>query len=316
MTHNIDHAPHQNNDHFFLSHLQSVEGDQAWYYNQKFLGRGGNGTAFLVTCTSEANYGMQFVLKVFHKISDPIRRNAFLKEIEHLRSLNHPAITRIFDEGMYRAATGIEYPFAVIEYVPITARQLLVSRELDRLRAIRIALNCLSALDCLHTATPPLIHRDIKPENILISDVGAKLADFGLVKALDDLADEHEADALNGTQIPGMPFRYRTPELVQRVTDSGIQITPASDIYQFGTVFYELLTGFNPQRKPEKLSDPIDLDLRDIRGGEGVHLTRLIGHMLADIPGNRPSAHDCLVGLNGIHRAYCEALANVTGQFG
>jgi eukaryotic-like serine/threonine-protein kinase len=187
----------------FLDHLQSVQGTNAWYYNQRFLGRGGNGTAFLVTCSSGPNYGMQFVLKVFHKISDPIRREAFRDEIRHLGALSHPAITRIFDEGTFRTNTGVEYPFAVIEYVPLTARELLVSKRIDRLQGIRIALNCLSALDRLHNAAPPLIHRDIKPENILISDIGAKLADFGLVKVLDDFETAEEVDPFDGTQWPG-----------------------------------------------------------------------------------------------------------------
>lgn len=171
-------APPVGQDRFFLDHLQSVHGQQ-WYYNQRFLGRGGNGTAFLVTCSSGPNYGMQCVLKVFHRIGDPIRRQAFLDEIGHLRAISHPAITRIFDEGTFTTNAHVQYPFAVIEYVPLTARQLLVSKQIDRLRALRIAFNCLSALDCLHNAAPhPLIHRDIKPENILISDMGAKLADL------------------------------------------------------------------------------------------------------------------------------------------
>jgi len=144
------------NEHFFLGHLQSVQGKDAWYYNQRFLGRGGNGTAFLVTCSSGPNLGMQFVLKVFHKISDGTRREAFLKEISHLRSLDHPAITKIFDEGTFKLSDSREYPFAVIEYVPVTARTLIVSQQIDRLRAIRIAFNCLSAITCLHAASPPL----------------------------------------------------------------------------------------------------------------------------------------------------------------
>jgi hypothetical protein len=114
-------------DHFFLGHLQSVKATNAWYYNQRFLGRGGNGTAFLVTCSSGPNIGMQFVLKVFHKISSESRRKAFLKEVVHLRSLNHPAITRVFDEGTFTAISGMMYPFAVIEYVPLTARSLIAS---------------------------------------------------------------------------------------------------------------------------------------------------------------------------------------------
>ena len=305
-----------NHDQFFLGHLQSVQAANAWYYNQRFLGRGGNGTAFLVTCSSGPNVGMQFVLKVFHKISDETRRQAFLKEVDHLRVLNHPAITRIFDEGIFTATTGKKYPFAVIEYVPVTARTLMFSKQIDRLRAIRIALNCLSAIDCLHKASPPLIHRDIKPENILISEMGAKLADFGLVKVLADLQPENDdIDALEGTQWPGMPWRYRTPELIQRAIDHKKPITPKSDIFQFGTVFYELLTGFNPQRQPEKITDPIELDFRELRGSQGAELLALIKAMMADKPSNRLPANGCISRLNKIHEAYCQSLFETTGQF-
>ena len=308
--------PNPAHDRFFLNHLQSVKAKGAWYYNQRFLGRGGNGTAFLVTCSSGANVGMQFVLKVFHKISDPTRQKAFLAEIGHLRSLNHPAITRIFDEGIFNASNGMKYPFAVIEFVPITARTLLVSKQVDRLQAIRIALNCLSAIDCMHGTTAPLVHRDIKPENILISEMGAKLADFGLVKALADLpAEQSVVDAFDGTQWPGMPWRYRTPELVQRANNNTTPISPKSDVYQFGTVFYELLTGFNPQLQPDMVTDPIDLDLREIRGDQGQELSTLIKAMLAEKPSNRPPAKVCLKRLNKIHESYCKSLHSVTGEF-
>jgi eukaryotic-like serine/threonine-protein kinase len=307
--------PNTTHDHFFLKHLQSVKAKSEWYYNQRFLGRGGNGTAFLVTCSSGPNIGMQFVLKVFHKISEPSRRDAFLAEIGHLRSLNHPAITRIFDEGIFNADTGMKYPFAVIEFVPVTARTLLISKQIDRLQAIRIGLNCLSAIDCMHTAATPLIHRDIKPENILISEMGAKLADFGLVKALADFQAEETVDALKGTQWPGMPWRYRTPELVERAHKPATPITLKSDIYQFGTVFYELLTGFNPQRQPTNVKEPIILERREIKGSQGHELGLLIKKMLAEKPSNRPPAKYCLNQLNKIHEGYCKSLFNVTGQF-
>src|SRR5260370_19418353 len=108
----------------------------------------------------------------------------------------------------------------------------MLSNQTERLRAIRIALNCLSAIDCLHNTSPALIHRDIKPENILIGEMSAKLADFGLVKVLTDLQPEDGADALDGTQWPGMPWRYRTPELVKRAIDHKTAITPKSDVFQ------------------------------------------------------------------------------------
>src|SRR3979411_103065 len=68
-------------DSFFLHHLQSVKGDAAWYLNHRFVGKGGNGTTFFVSCTSGGHQGFQFALKVFHKVSDDKRRERFLDEI-------------------------------------------------------------------------------------------------------------------------------------------------------------------------------------------------------------------------------------------
>jgi serine/threonine protein kinase len=201
-----------------------------------------------------------------------------------------------------------------MEYIPLTARQLLVRREVGLLRALRIGLNCLSALQSIHTADRPLIHRDIKPENILISEVGAKLADFGLVKELEDAGREEAPDeALEGTQWPGMPFRYRTPELVSRARGENVELTPASDIYQFGTVLYELLTTFNPQRSPEQIIDPISIDIRGIHGEFGGALTELLQDMLREDPAHRPTAASCLARLGSIHQDVCGRLASVTG---
>lgn len=313
-------------DSFFLRPLQSVRASNGTYYCLRFLGKGGNGTAFLVSCSEGRWRGTQAVLKVFHKISDSTRRQAFLEEVKHLSRLDHPAIIDVFDEGEYQAGSAI-YPFAVIEYVPKTARELISSKSLDRLRAVRIALNCLSGLQAMHSATPPLIHRDIKPENILIGDAGAKLADLGLAKSAEPEAEDgsdfeapKEVDDLEeaGTQLPGMPRRYRTPEQVARArgtTDA--RVVPESDIFQFGTVFYEMLTGYNPQNAPglgkDSILDDIHLDFREIRGCIGGCLTGLIGDMLEFDPNKRPSAVQCISRLDLAHRELCEQYAAVAG---
>ena len=309
-----ENSSSESHDYFYLHPLRSVQGREAWYYNLKFLGRGGNGTAFLVSCSSGSLYGMQVVLKVFHRISDSIRRQAFLREIAYLRDLRHPAIIDIYDEGEFHVGDRI-YPFAVVEYVPSTARQLIASHQLDRLRAIRITGNCLSALQYMSNLRQPVIHRDLKPENILISPVTAKLADFGLAKAA-AVADEdaHDSSGGDSSQWPGMPYRYRTPELVSRARGEGTEISTLSDIYQLGTVFYELLTGFNPQREPANNLEDIVLDVREIPGFEGTTLTPLIRDMLQEDPGHRPMALECLNQLNGIHRRMCEAVRDVMGQ--
>jgi serine/threonine protein kinase len=313
---------------FFLRHLQSVRSATGVYYcNQRFLGRGGNGTAFLVTATSGQHFGMQFTLKVLHRIRDAERRAAFAREIEHLKSLDHPAIVQVFDEGNFVAGDRT-FPFVVMEYVPHTVRHLSVRRELDRLAALRIGMHCLSALQHMHSSDPPVIHRDIKPENILLSDSTAKLADFGLAKLLEkpeEDDEEEEADeepiagqdeeALVHTQWPGMPLRYRTPELVLRARGEEIELTPATDIYQMGTVLYELLCGINPQVAPGNRFDDIRLDVRDIRGQGGADLARLIRSMLDNDPASRPTALECLEQLNRIHKDVCQGLKEVTGSF-
>jgi hypothetical protein len=80
-------------------------------------------------------------------------------------------------------------------------------------------------------------------------------------------------------------------------------------------VFYELLTGFNPQRQPTAVTEAIVLDMRDIRGDQGHELLDLIKSMLAEKPSNRPPANICIGKLNKIHEAYCQSLFNITGQF-
>jgi eukaryotic-like serine/threonine-protein kinase len=300
-------------DKFFLDHLQSISSSQnRYYYNQRYLGRGANGTAFLVTCSSGPHLGIQMVLKVFHRVSNSSRRKAFLKEVRYLRELSHPAIIQVFDEGEFKTTKAI-YPFSVIEYVPSTARQLLAARRIARLQALRIGLNCLSALSYMHALPKPLIHRDLKPENILIGQAGAKLADFGLVKSIasDDapLAPEELA-----SQWPGMPFRYRTPELIAKAAGHGKEVTCASDIYQIGTVLHELLTGYNPQKPSSDILEPIKIDLRPIAGSQGNELTGLIKQMLRRNPQDRPSAEKALKRLDLIHNRFCEKLASAAGE--
>ncbi|NBB84661.1 MAG: protein kinase [Bacteroidetes bacterium] len=305
-------------EHFYLNHLQSVRGNEAWYFNLRFLGRGGNGTAFLVSSSSGQHFGLQFVLKVFHRLSSDIRRRAFLDEMEYLRTLEHPAIIDIYDDGEFTVSQndGSEktYPFAVVEYVPNTARQLLQSKDVDRIKAVRIAGNCLSALKYIHAASPSLIHRDIKPENILISQATAKLADFGLVKAsLEEGSPKSALEGVVGSQWPGMPYRYRTPELVEKARGNDIEITTSSDIFQMGTVLYELVTGYNPQTQADEITDTIELDVRRIKGSNSLRLGRLIKQMLKLDPTERPSSEDCLNQLNIVHKDLCEEYLRVTG---
>jgi eukaryotic-like serine/threonine-protein kinase len=292
-------AQEADHDRFFLAHQQIVNSRAGAYRSHRFLGRGGNGTTFLATAIGGPFIGLQFALKVFHKISSEHRR---------------PAIIRFFDEGEYRVDDRV-YPFVIVEYVPRSLQKLLIEsgRRLDRISALRFMLNIASALRYLHEREPPLVHRDIKPANILISGEKARLADFGLAKSLEEaVQDEPQADEL---VYAAMPRFYRTPELVSRARGDGTALTTASDIYQLGTVLYEVITGFNPQAQPEELTDPIALNVREIRGECGDRLYALVQVMLSDDPGRRPTAAAVLDTLLDIHRDYCFRTKDLTGQY-
>jgi methionyl-tRNA synthetase len=308
-------GPGSDHDHFFLQHQQIVKARAGAYRSHRVVGRGGNGTTFLALGIDGPHIGLQFALKVFHKISNEQRRSAFLKEIEHYKTLDHPAIIRFHDDGEYRVGDRV-YPFVLVEYVPRTLKRLLLenSHRIDRVAGLRFIIGVASALKYLHELPTPLIHRDIKPDNILISGEKARLADFGLVKSLEE-ATLDEPLAKDEVAYAAMPRRYRTPELVQRARGDKKPLTSASDIFQLGTVLYEVVTGFNPQLFPQNLTDEIKLDIREIPGESGDQLCKLVQAMLAGEASARPSASGVLRDLLQIHRDYCSRMKEVTGQF-
>jgi serine/threonine-protein kinase len=254
-------------------------------------------------------------LKVFHKISDEKRRARFLDEVRHYKTLSHPSIIKIYDEGTFTAVDR-HYPFAVIDFIPENLEQKLGRGlpQVARIHTLRYVLNILSGVTYLHSQPQPIVHRDIKPANILIDGPTARLGDLGLAKVL--MAGEGSAadTAADVADYIAMPRFYRTPELVRIANGEKLEVTPASDIYQLGLVLYRCVTGFNPQRPFEKdFREPIILDVRPISGIGGYHLDSLISRMLHDDPAQRPTASAALPRLNEIHRVICEADLNVTG---
>jgi len=303
-------------DHFYLQHQQTVRTASGYYQNQRFLGRGGNGTTFLATVTGGPLTGIQVALKIFHKISSEQRRRSFLEEIGYYKTLDHPAIIRFYDEGEFVVRDRV-YPFVVVEYVPRSLQRYLSEngRRVDRITALRFMLSTTAALQYLHGREPPLLHRDIKPGNILISGEQARLADFGLVKSLEEAATDEPTEVREEIVYAAMPRFYRTPELVGRAKGEGTALTTASDIYQLGSVLYEIITGFNPQVPPKDLTDDIVLNLKTIPGRCGKRLGDLIASMLAENPTDRPTAAAVLEVLLRSHRDYCASAKELTGQF-
>ncbi len=158
--------------------------------------------------------------------------NDFLREAKSAASLNHPNIVIVYDAGKQAG----DYYIAMELVQGKTLKDILHDKtSLTPQESLKISEQLIRALVYAHGNN--LIHRDIKPGNIMITDDGVvKLMDFGLAKIMHDTAQY-------ATKIIGTPY-YMSPEQIQ-----GDKISFETDIYAFGVVLYEMLTGVPPFQK-------------------------------------------------------------------
>jgi serine/threonine protein kinase len=275
------------------------------------LGAGGNGYVFRMMARTGPYKGVQFAVKLFRRVDRPEWLANFYREINILRTCHHPAILRVYDEGLYQVGLD-NYPFVVTELMPQTLGDAVRegwSLE-DRLAC---CLQLLSALDYLARRDPPVVHRDIKPSNIFVKRPSCILGDFGLLKfpAIRGAeADTRESDG------PGMPRSYRTPDLVDYLT-TGRPPSPKSDVYQLALVMAELLFGHNPQRplSGRDYSAPVELDPLPEVGTAllDTFLRPILQEMLAPEPHERPDAGDVAARLQEIYLAHVRSASQGPG---
>ena len=200
------------------------------------LGAGGMGEVYRARDT---RLGRDVAIKVLPEAlaHDADRLRRFEQEARTIAALNHPNILGIHDIGVHDGA-----PFLVSEFLEgQTLRDKLVSGPLPVRRAVEYALGIALGLAAAHEKG--IVHRDLKPENVFVTRDGrTKVLDFGLAKLV--RAEEHRETAVtltSPTSLPGMVMGtvgYMSPEQVR-----GESIDPRSDIFSFGAVLYEMLTG-------------------------------------------------------------------------
>ncbi|WP_042386024.1 Stk1 family PASTA domain-containing Ser/Thr kinase [Streptacidiphilus melanogenes] len=175
-------------------------------------------------------------LKVMHPgfAADPEFVERFIREAKAVAKLSHPNVVGVFDQG--EDHTGMPPAvFLAMEYVPgWTLRDLLRDRgALSPRTTLDILEPVLAALGAAHRAG--LVHRDVKPENVLLTGDGrVKVADFGLVRAVDGQT------AATTQQVLGT-VSYLAPEQIERGAAD-----PRTDVYACGVLLYEMLTGAKP----------------------------------------------------------------------
>jgi serine/threonine kinase PknH len=203
----------------------------AGYEITGILGQGGMGVVYEAT---QVSLNRTVALKVLapHLSDDILFRQRFVREGQIQAGIDHQHIVTVYEAG--ESEHGFFIAMRLIRGPNL--KDLIVSRELDPGRTLRILTPISEALDTAHEAG--LIHRDIKPQNILVGRRDqAFLADFGLTKA------SGENSLTKTGQFVGT-FDYISPEQIK-----GEKATKKSDVYSLAAVLYECLTGVVPYPK-------------------------------------------------------------------
>lgn len=196
------------------------------------LGAGGMGRIYKAF---DARLGREVAIKV----AEERFSERFDREVRAVAALNHPNICTVHDVGAN---------YLVMELVDGETLRVGLERGLPVDRTLTIARQMLQALGAAHRAG--VIHRDLKPENVMVRVDGyVKVMDFGLAKWLPGThGDQNKSPASSGLSRTGQivgTLAYMSPEQIQ-----GDDVDSRSDLFAFGIILHEMLTGRHPWVRP------------------------------------------------------------------
>jgi tetratricopeptide (TPR) repeat protein len=267
--------------------VQSSLGDG--YTIERELGGGGMSRTYVAL---ERSLSRRVVVKVLSpELAAGVSVDRFKREILLAAQMQHPHVVPVLSSGDAKGLPWFTMPF--VEGESLRAR--LARGPLPTGEAVSILRDVARALAFAHGRG--VVHRDIKPDNVLLSEGSATVTDFGIAKAISAArtAGAGETLTMAGTSI-GTPA-YMAPE--QAAGDPNID--HRSDLYAFGCMAYEVLTG----RPPFQASSPAKLlgahlgekprDVRDLRPDTHDSLAMLVMQCLEKDPAARPQQASDLV---------------------
>jgi serine/threonine protein kinase len=183
-----------------------------------------------------------------HVSADPALREGFEREARAIAALNHPHICTLHDVGRHE-----DTDYLVLEYLEgQTLADRLSKSALPVDQTLAIAIHIADAPDKAHRAG--IVHRDLKPGNVMLTKSGAKLLDFGLAKmtpavvAAPGLSMAPTGVTPMTAQGPILgTLQYMAPEQVE-----GREADARSDIFTFGAIVYEMVTGHFLNIRPRR----------------------------------------------------------------
>jgi serine/threonine protein kinase len=226
---------------------QSLIGKQFGSYRiLSLLGEGGMGVVYKA---HDTRLGRPVAIKVLppERVADADRKRRFVQEAKAASALNHANIVIIYEVGH---AEGID--FLAMEHVEGKTLDRLIPRKGMRLgEALKLSIQMADALARAHASG--IVHRDLKPTNVMVTEDGlVKVLDFGLAKLTEVEHLEGETRTLESLTEEGMiigTVSYMSPEQAE-----GKKVDSRSDVFSFGSVLYEMVTGQKAFRGDTKLS--------------------------------------------------------------
>ena len=266
------------------------------YRIRRELGRGGMAHVYLAT---DIKHDRPVAVKVIRpELAASLGRVRFLREIAIAARLRHPNIVPLYDSG---DVNGVLYFVMPYEDGQSLRQQIDGGRPIPANRIIAILRDVAKALAYAHANG--VVHRDIKPDNVMLSGDTAVVTDFGIAKAVTAALDSsgNTTTLTRGGGGVGTPA-YMAPE--QAVGDPATD--HRSDIYSFGCLAYELISGkppFHDMPVHQLITAHVSLapaPLTAMQGDVDAHLEQLVMRCLAKEPADRPqSAQELVSALDG-----------------